>query len=129
MAHFQHSIYYPLLDYLPKDWFNDFENIMLKFDPSEHLSFATLSGKVFTVNIDLDRLEQVTKKEGSIPVAIFRYFGNLAFIVTRAFYKYNADKHPEIVKDTSPEKVVNTFMVSVGEKWRRNGLRWKDYTV
>ena len=42
MKHFSQKIYFPLLDYLPKDWIEDFENILLRFEPSEHMIIAAV---------------------------------------------------------------------------------------
>lgn len=134
MAHFRENIYYPLLDYLPKDWFVDFEEIVLKFDPSEHLAFAGLKNKVFMMNVDLGRLEQLMKqryeqKKVAVSTVILEYFANLALIVTRAFHRYNADKHPETVKDKEPLEMTDTFMISVVKNMRRVNNKWREYTI
>ena len=135
MARFEQDVYYPLLDYLPKQWFIDFEDIILKFDSSEYLSFAGLRDKVFILNIDLNRLEQLMKQhyeqkkeKVAANTVILGYFANLALIVTRAFHKYNVDKHPEAVKDT-PEQIAYTFMDSVLKNMRRVNNKWQEYTI
>lgn len=133
MAHFTQDIYYPLLDFLPKDWFNDFDKIILKFDQAEYVSYATMEGKKFTLNIDLAKLEHMTIKqlveESTLNTIIFQYFGNLAWIITRAFHKYNKNKHPEVVKGYEPETLTNTFMTNIAEKIRKNNNCWTEYIV
>lgn len=133
MEHFTQEVYYPLLEFLPKDWLNDFEEIVLKFEEAEYVSYATVQGKRFVLNIDLTKLEHLTAKQftqkPTVNLIVFQYFGNLAWIITRAFHKYNKTKHPEAVKGKEPEALANSFMTSIAEKIRKSNNRWKEYVI
>ena len=129
MKHFSQKIYFPLLDYLPKDWIEDFENILLRFEPSEHMIIASVNeDRSFTINIDLDKMQNVTLeqlqhrygKEPKMTMIIFQFFGNMAYGIINAFYKYNTDKHPEKVKDKNSQAMTANFMSIIYAKAQKD---------
>jgi len=129
----------------------DFEQIIISFNGSEYVSSAKLQDKCFIINIDLERMEQLTwkqleitppevekKKNGTLRVhmpknraeiVIIQWFGNLAYVIFRAFYRYNKDRHPETVKVKGPEPLAESFMISFMEKIKKDSVNWKRYTV
>lgn len=134
IAQFTEAIYYPLLNHIPREWMTDFEDIVLRFDPSDHVCMAyATEGGAFSINIDLAKMEQVTrdqfKETPELQKLVIQYFGNLAFAIVRAFYRYNKDRHPEVTKDKEPEKVTIQFMTALRENAQKKLKQTRQYIV